>query len=107
MFSVLNLMVREGKPLSEIVAPVDRFASTGEVNFEVLDKDGKIEEIRERYRDAEQDTLDGITISYPDYWFNVRKSNTEPLLRLMLDAHNQALLDARFQELCKILGEPI
>jgi len=107
MVSVLNLMEKEQRPLSEIVAPLRRFHSSGEVNFEVEDKDAKIEELARRFQTAEQDRLDGITISCPDFWFNVRKSNTEPLLRLMLEASSKEDLDRRFAELCGFLGDPL
>jgi phosphomannomutase len=84
---MLELCSRAGKPLSELLARFrDRYFISGEINSEVADADAKIAEITERYADAEQDTLDGISIDYPDWHFNVRSSNTEPLLRLCLES---------------------
>jgi hypothetical protein len=78
---VLGRLSREERPFSEILRPLRRYFPTGEVNFEVEDKDGKIREIAKAFADAEVDFLDGVSVHYPDWWFNVRKSNTEPLLR--------------------------
>ena len=69
------------------------------VTLEVEDKAGKIAELAERYSDGEIDYLDGITVAYPDWWFNVRKSNTEPLLRLNLEGMTEAAYeDGRWAE---------
>jgi len=84
---VLELLAREGTRLSELLAPYrERYFISGEVNSEVSDPLGKMEEIAERYSDARQDRLDGISIDYEDWHFNVRPSNTEPLLRLCLES---------------------
>ena len=79
---------------------------SGEINFQVEDKDAKIRELAEHYKKAQIDYLDGITIDQGDWWFNVRKSNTEPLLRLNLEADSPRLLDEKMRELKKMLGEP-
>ena len=84
---MLELCSREGKPPSELLAPYrQRYFISGEINSEVADADAKIAEIAELYADARQDTLDGISIDYDDWHFNVRPSNTEPLLRLCLES---------------------
>jgi phosphomannomutase len=84
---VLELLCREGKSLSELLAPYrERYFISGEVNSEVADPLGKIEQIAEHYADAKQSRLDGISIDYEDWHFNVRPSNTEPLLRLCLES---------------------
>jgi phosphomannomutase len=84
---VLELLSREGKRMSELLAPYhSRYFISGEINSEVADQQGKMEEIAERYADAEQSRLDGISIDYEDWHFNVRPSNTEPLLRLCLES---------------------
>ena len=101
-----------GKRLSELVAGLRRYHSTGEVNFEVPDKDAMIAELRKRYADGRQDDLDGITVEYgslgdPEWWwFNVRASNTEPLLRLNLEASRADLLEDKRGELLALLGDP-
>jgi phosphomannomutase len=73
--------------LSELLAPYDRFCASGEINSEVADPAAKLAELRTRYADLEQDELDGLTVRSPQgWWFNVRPSNTEPLLRLNVEA---------------------
>ena len=104
---LLSVLSAQDKPLSELMAPLKRYAHSGEINFHVEDKEGKIREIAEAYKTAKVDYLDGITCETGEgWWFNVRKSNTEPLLRLNLEATSAALLDEKFQELKKLLGEP-
>jgi phosphomannomutase len=103
---VLNLLRSSGKPLSALVSPLKRYAKSQEINFEVEDKQGKMDELARRYSDAEIDYLDGITVSYPDWWANVRPSNTEPFLRLVLEAKTPEELESRQKELFGILGEP-
>jgi phosphomannomutase len=84
---VLELLAREGKSLSELLAPFHkRYFISGEINSEVTDADAKMEEIAARYSDARQERLDGVSIYYEDWHFNVRSSNTEPLLRLCLES---------------------
>jgi phosphomannomutase len=84
---ILEMLSREGRPLSELLAPLrTKYFISGEINSEVSDQQAKMQEIAERYRDARQETLDGISIDYEDWHFNVRPSNTEPLLRLCLES---------------------
>ncbi|HEY5044675.1 MAG TPA: phosphomannomutase/phosphoglucomutase [Solirubrobacteraceae bacterium] len=84
---VLELLSRTGQSLSELLAPYrSRYFISGEVNSEVADPEAKMEELATRYSDARQDRLDGISIDYEDWHFNVRPSNTEPLLRLCLES---------------------
>jgi phosphomannomutase len=104
---LLSVLSAQSKPLSELVGPLYRYAQTGEINFQVEDKDGKIKELADVYKSGQVDYLDGITADLGDWWFNVRKSNTEPLLRLNLEAKTSKLMDEKFSELKKLLGEPI
>jgi phosphomannomutase len=84
---MLEMLSQRGSRLSELLAPFhERYFISGEVNSEVADPAAKIEEIAARYADARQDRLDGISIDYDDWHFNVRPSNTEPLLRLCLES---------------------
>jgi phosphomannomutase len=107
VIEVLNLLWKHGKSLSEAVAPLERYAKSPEINFEVEDKAGKIEELATRYSDGSSDRLDGITIQYPDWWFNVRPSNTEPFLRLVLEAATPEMLADKRAELQGMLGTPV
>jgi phosphomannomutase len=106
MVLLLSILSRSGKKLSELIAPTRRYVSTGELNFHVEDKDRVIAALKSKYQGAEMDELDGITVQFPDWWFNVRKSNTEPLLRLNLEADTPARLAARKAELLPLLGTP-
>jgi phosphomannomutase len=103
---MLTILSHQSRPFSELIAPLRRYAQSGEMNFIIEDKDGKIRELAEAYRSAQVDYLDGITVDAGDWWFNVRKSNTEPLLRLNLEANSPRLLDEKLKELKKLLGEP-
>ena len=104
---VLGQLSRTNEPFSKILAPLRRYPTTGEVNFEVADKDGLIEKIAAAFKDARQDRLDGITIEYPSWWCNVRKSNTEPLLRLVMEADDAATYTKVNAQLMGILGTPV
>lgn len=107
VFEMLNLLWKTGRPLSELVQPLRRYAKSEETNFQVEDKQGKIDLLGERYGDGEVDFLDGITVQYDDWWFNVRPSNTEPYLRLVVEAGDEAQLSEKMQELVALLGEPV
>jgi phosphomannomutase len=107
VFEILNLLRKSGRALSELVAPLERYRKTPEINFEVEDKEGKIAELARRFADGAIDYLDGITVQYPTWWFNVRPSNTEPLLRLVLEANTEAELAEKKAALIGFLGEPV
>jgi phosphomannomutase len=106
VIEVLNHMRETGQPLSRLVAPLRRYHGTGEINFEVEDKAGMIRHLGEVFHDGEIDHLDGITVQYSDWWFNVRPSNTEPLLRLVLEARERELMDEKKALMLGHLGEP-
>lgn len=103
MLVMLAEMAREGKKLSEIVAPLRRYSHSGEINFHVDDKAGAIARIKEHFANGEQMTLDGLSITYPEFWFNVRMSNTEPLLRLNLEAVDDKTMQEKRDEVAKIV----
>ncbi len=103
---VLNEVRRVGRPLSALLAAHRRYAGTGEINFHVPDKEGMMRRLAEVFRDGEIDHVDGITVEYPDWWFNVRPSNTEPLLRLVMEARTPDLLAAGKERVLAILGRP-
>ncbi len=81
-----------GAPLSEVLAPFRKYFDSGEINSRVDDPKAKVEQIAAALADGRQDRLDGLTVEYPDWWFNVRPSNTEPLLRLNVEATTAELL---------------
>jgi len=102
-FTVLDILCSKRVPFSNLVAPLKRYYSTGETNFEVKDKDAKIEELAKKFSNAKIDYLDGITVEFNDWWFNVRKSNTEPLLRLNLEGKTPEIMEKGKRTLINIL----
>jgi phosphomannomutase len=84
--------------LSELLAPFRRYAASGEINSKVEDQRGKVEELAARFAHGRQDRLDGLTVEFDDWWFNVRASNTEPLLRLNVEARTEPLLSEKTAE---------
>jgi phosphomannomutase len=89
--------------MSNLIAPLKRYYATGEVNFKVEDKEKKIDEIAEHFKDGKIDYLDGITVQFKDWWFNVRKSNTEPFLRLNLEGKTKSLMEKRQKQIIDII----
>jgi phosphomannomutase len=89
--------------LSGLLRPFRRYEASGEINSRVDDPRATIEEIAEAYPDGRQDRLDGLTVEFDDWWCNVRASNTEPLLRLNVEARTKELLEARTQELLVVI----
>ena len=113
MVSVLSLLSGTDRPLAELVEGLRRYHATGEINFRVPDKDAAIAQLKSTYADGHQDELDGITVEFGElkdelwWWFNVRASNTEPLLRLNLEAATAEVRDQRRAELISLLGDPV
>ena len=101
---MLELISKKGRPLSEILAPLrSRYFITGEINTPVADVALKLQELKERYADGRISHLDGISIDYDDWHFNVRPSNTEPLLRLNLEAVSEQLLEQKRGEVLAMI----
>jgi phosphomannomutase len=100
---VLQRLSEAGVPLSELLSPYRRYHDSGEINSEVADQAGAIEKIAAAFADGRQDRLDGLTVEYDDWWFNVRPSNTEPLLRLNVEARTPELLEEKTEEVLRII----
>ncbi|MDI7251878.1 MAG: phosphomannomutase/phosphoglucomutase, partial [Actinomycetota bacterium] len=101
---VLEIVSREGKPLSEILKPFKKYYASGEINSRVEDIPAKLEEIARLHAGAKRiDRLDGVTVEYDDWWFNVRPSNTEPLLRLNLEARTRELMEEKRDQLLALI----
>ena len=105
--TVLSVLASSEKTFSQLAAPLKRYAHSGEINFTVEDKEGKMKEVAEAFADAQIDYLDGVTCRYDDWWCNVRPSNTEPLLRLSLEAGDKKAMNKKIGALKAILGEPV
>jgi phosphomannomutase len=100
---IANVITKTGKTLSELIKPIQRYFASGEINSEVHNSSAVLEAIRMKYSDGKLLELDGITVEYADWWFNVRCSNTEPLVRLNLEAKTKAVMDVRRDELLKLI----
>jgi len=102
MVAFLTLLVifsKDGRKVSEIIKELSLYAKSAENNFEVADKEAVLNKIKEKYSDGCQNFSDGITVEYNNWWFNLRPSNTEPLLRLTVEADTQEILDQKLKEL--------
>ena len=99
---LMNLMAETKKKLSELVHEVSFYAHSGEMNFEVPDAKMVLAKVRSHYHDGELSELDGIKISYPNWWFSLRTSNTEPLLRLNLEADTPELMEEKKTEILSL-----
>lgn len=97
--AVLTVMTRENKPLSEILKELQRSCESGEFNYEVTNAKEIIEALREKYSDGLLNDMDGIAITYPNWRFSLRSSNTEPLLRFNLEAFDQATMEEKRDEI--------
>ncbi len=100
---LMQEMQRRGMKLSDFTKEFGRYVHSGEINFNVEDKVAKIEEIKEAFSDGDINDLDGVTITYDDFWFNVRPSNTESKLRLNLEAVDQDTMERRRDEVTAII----
>lgn len=101
---LLSILSESGKTLDELVRPFLRYVSSGEVNISVVDKDKALDAVVVHYKDAKEvKYIDGVSIVYEDFWFNVRPSNTEPLLRITMEAKETGVLDARLQEVLDLV----
>ncbi|MDF2750142.1 MAG: Phosphomannomutase [Gaiellaceae bacterium] len=101
---MLELISRRGRRLSELLAPFrERFFITGELNTPVADVSAKLRELEERYADGRISHLDGVSVDYDDWHFNVRPSNTEPLLRLNLEATSPGLMEEKRDEVIGLI----
>lgn len=105
LFSVLSEMKRTGKKLSQLIAPFRKYFHSEEINFKIANPQEKIREIKEKYSDGKIMEIDGVRIDFENWWLLVRASNTEPVLRLMIEAETQFMMDQKLEELSKIIKQ--
>ena len=104
--SIVNMVSAEKKPLSELVAPLMKYYATGEINSRVTDPDNKMVEAEQKFgKGGKVFNLDGLSVEFPDWWFNIRKSNTEPVLRLNLEAEDKHHMIAMRDKLLDFIRE--
>jgi phosphomannomutase len=93
LVALLDVLGREAKPLSELVAPLRRYAVSGEISRRISDPPGFLRAVEADHGDASISHLDGLLVEYPDWWFNLRASNTEPVVRLNLEAQDSERME--------------
>lgn len=103
--AVLKVMTRENKPLSKIIKELQRSHESGEFNFKVTNAKEIIEKLKEKYNEGELDEMDGIAVTYPEWRFSVRTSNTEPLLRLNVESFDEEKMNSKKEELKKLIED--
>lgn len=105
MLVLLSILSEDGRPLSELRKDVERYSGSGEINFEVPDVGSALLQVENSVYNAAIDHIDGLTVDYGDEWFNLRPSNTEPLLRLNVEAATPDRVDMIVERVWKILKE--
>jgi phosphomannomutase len=103
LLQCLEVFSEANEPVSHVIEPIDTRFRSGEINTQVSDIPGKMRQIQEHYKDARVDDFDGITISYPRWWMNVRPSNTEPLLRLNVEGDTKELMERHRDEVLSLV----
>lgn len=103
--TLLQIISTENKPVSEIVKEMSIYTPPFQQNFKIENMPVVLEKVKEKYADGKQDYLDGVTVEYKDWWFNLRPSNTEPLLKLTIEANTQELLETKKKELQDLIGK--
>lgn len=103
VIKLANLICKKNRKVSELVAPLRKYYSSGEINSKVADVAPILKKIREDYADGNLFELDGISVEYKDWWFNVRCSNTEPLLRLIVEAEKKEEMEKHRDALLKLI----
>lgn len=92
MLHVLHVLAESGKGLSDAMVPLRKYAHSGELNFAVIDAGETLRRVERAFRDGSVSHLDGLSVDYSDWWFNLRPSNTESLMRLSLEARTEQMM---------------
>jgi phosphomannomutase len=103
VFKILEEMKITGKKLSELVEPFKKYYHSGEINFKVDNKEEIIDKVKSRYIDGKLLTIDGVRIDFDDWWFSIRSSNTEPILRLIVEGKNKEIMKEKLKEIQQII----
>ncbi len=103
---LLVFLSEQGRPFSEVLKPFERYSHSGEINTKVGSREeveAKLSQIKNKYHDGKQIYIDGITVEYPEVWFNVRASNTEPVIRLTVEGLSKETMEAKRDELLALI----
>jgi len=105
--AVAGGLAASDKPMSEQIRPAQRYAQSGEINFETDDKEAALDDLKRAYRQAKVEEIDGVTVDMGKWWCNVRPSNTEPLLRLNLEGPDRQTVERLVREVSQYLGQRV
>jgi len=103
IFKILEEISRNRKSISELVKPFQKYSHSGEINFKVKNKKKVFKTLEDKFRGGEILKIDGLRIDFPNWWFNVRPSHTEPLLRLVVEARTKKLMEQKIKEIKSII----
>ncbi len=104
LFALVREISQQKKSLSQLVKPLQVYYHSGELNFEVKDKEGILKRLETKYKNGEVSHLDGLRVDFEDWWFNARPSNTEPVLRLVVEARTPKMMEQKKKELSEIIS---
>jgi len=99
----MNIICRRGKDISELIKPFQKYFQSEEINFKVDDAKETLERVAANYPDGKSTELDGVLIEYDEWWFSLRMSNTEPIVRLRVEADTAELIEQKKQELVELI----
>jgi phosphomannomutase len=105
MIAMANVLSMKGEPLSSLVSPLMKYHSSGELNLQVSRKNAIIASLASVYRDAKTDRLDGLSVEFDTWWFNLRPSNTEPVIRLNIEADSELLMKRKKDEVLGLIRD--
>ena len=103
VFNILEEMKKSGKKLSQLIEPFKKYYHSGEINFKVDNKEEIIEKVKEKYINGKLSTIDGVRIDFDDWWFSIRASNTEPILRLIIEGKTKEIMEEKLKEIQNLI----
>jgi phosphomannomutase len=105
MITMLNLLAHSGSPVSQLISPLRKYVQSGEINFPVPTAGPLLQALQQSYSDGQQEHLDGLSVEYPHWWFNLWPSNTEPIVRLVMEADDSQTLAEKQARLVEIIRQ--
>lgn len=103
----MNLITQKNKKLSELVKPLARYYQSEEINMKVKDKEATLVKVKENFADGKSYEIDGVYVEYEDWWFSLRKSNTEDLVRLRVEASSKKQLEKKIKKIINLIKSPV
>ncbi len=103
LFKILEEISQSGKTISQLIRPFQKYFHSGQINLKVEDKKKKLKELEEKFNKGRISHLDGLRIDFKDWWFNARPSNTEDLLRIVVEAKTKSLMQGKLKQIKKII----